>query len=303
MNNQRQTIITGTVVTAVILVHFISLVAGQWAWWIDVWSHFQLQFVVTVAVSLPLVWWITRNKLIISLVAGYIMIVGFFVISTTHQRTISLSDTRLDLYFQNVLFNLPISVHESLAKAVLAVPANIYAFVEPTPQFVEFFASEIGKPPVVVLVDDIAQNTGCVVFVSDEALVVKEAEVVKSESHDPICLVRFENFDLFVVHPLPPLSQQRFKRQNTHTQVLLDQIKKTEQANRAWVVSGDFNATLYSTRFRNAFGQYIRDHAYTWSVPSFLMIPIDHIFTNQVATVYVLPAHGSDHRGLGMVFD
>jgi hypothetical protein len=205
----------------------------------------------------------------------------------------------LDLYYQNVLFDTPPDTHEATAYALAQHHARVYAFVEPNSQFVNAFEKVLGTPPVL---QDTANSTGCAVFVTDPAIEIQDTHILKSTLHDPICFVRFATFDLFVVHPLPPTSAHRYERQNRMFEAIDTLITASSQNERAWFVVGDFNATLYSARFRSRLGMYVKKHFYTWGIPSPFMIPIDHAFGTIPHTTRVYPEHTSDHRGLGVTF-
>lgn len=289
----------GIVFFIVACAHLASIFFGTHAWWIDIFAHFQLQLGFLLLCIAPLVWWYTKSKYLFFSIGTYGLIVLIWVCMLTQTASGGEYIGGLDVYYQNVLFSTPNDTHEATVNALAQHRARVYAFVEPNPHFVDMFESISGTPPTL---QNTTNSTGCAVFVTDPTMEIRDARVIKSVHHDPICFVRFDTFDLFVVHPLPPTSAYRYERQNRMFEAIHNHIEASLQDGRAWFVVGDFNATLYSARFRDVFGAYTKTHFYTWGIPSPFTIPIDHAFGTIPHVTRVYPEYTSDHRGLGVTF-
>jgi hypothetical protein len=293
--------IAWVLVALCVCIHLLSLLLGTWVWWLDILTHLQLQYAIAGFVLTPALWFITRSAPVSLFTAGYTLCIVMWIISTLSLSGFATHETKQDIYFQNVLFGQNGAEHTSMVHTILDTPARVYAFVEPHPTFVATFAQALGRTPAIYYSRG---GSSCAVFVNDATLVVQNAYLLHNRSsHDPLCIVEFETFDLYVAHPLPPLNKHRFERQNNLLAVLRGQIANSEQAGREWVVVGDFNASLYTARMRSVFQPWLNTQHYTWHSPSPLMLPIDHAFSNRPIVVHTYPALTSDHKGLGIMLE
>lgn len=287
-------------VAVCVCIHAGTLLLGSWVWWLDIFTHFQLQYVLAGLVTTFVLWLSTRNLPITLFTAIYTLCIGLWILSTLTFSSMHASTAEVDILYQNVLFGQSNSNHARMAEVIHGIPARVYAFVEPHPTFIATFEKALGAPPVIYHSQG---GSSCAVFVNDAELVVRNAFLLHDrDSHDPLCVVEFETFDLFVAHPLPPLNKHRFERQHNLFAVLKEQIQSSESAERPWVVVGDFNASLYSPRMREAFSPWLTTQHYTWGTHSLLALPIDHAFSNRPITIKTYPAGTSDHKGLGIFY-
>ncbi len=281
------------------LLHLATIFLGDLAWWIDLWSHFQLQ-IGLLLVGLSIVGYIRFESArpYARALACYGMTILAWV-AWTGGLSWSKNAPASDVYFQNVLYSQSAQAQDALASNIARHPARIYAFVEPNPRFVANIQRILGVAPVL---HHSQGGRSCAVFVTDPTLTVDAAEIRTDPDHDPLCVVRFASFDLIVAHPLPPLNNERYQRQNAYIAALSDAFKTAEAAGRDWLMVGDLNMTPYSVRFRNAFGAYASAAHYTWRTASPLMLPIDHVFGTVPHRVQSMPAYTSDHQGLAVSF-
>lgn len=282
------------------LLHLATIFLGDLAWWIDVWSHFQLQL-GSFLIGLSLLGYIRFGSKrpyarVLACYGTVILVwVAWTIIDLSWQKTMPASD----VYFQNVLYAQSARAQDALASNIARHPARVYAFVEPNPRFVATMQRMLGVAPIL---HHSQGGRSCAVFVTDPTLTVDTAEIRTDPDHDPLCVVHFSTFDLFVAHPLPPLDRERYRRQDAYIATLTDAFNTSEAAGRDWLMVGDLNMTPYSVRFRNAFGAYARTAHYTWRTISPLMLPIDHVFGTVPHHARTMPAHTSDHRGLAISF-
>lgn len=128
-----------------------------------------------------------------------------------------------------------------------------------------------------------------------------------AETELPNIVARFDRdgheFQIVATHPLPPVSAASSHERNAQLRDLADFVKRSKLTS---IVAGDFNATPWSTAFREfAMRSGLRDSALgkgiqgTWNAKTWLIrLPIDHIFVpaeSVVTTRAVGPSVGSDH--------
>ncbi len=283
-------------------IHLITIFFGDSAWWIDIWSHFQLQLaVVLFCVALSLLLFSKANRPYAYALACYACIVsGWVAWSNDLPQPHELASTdRVDIYYQNVLYGQTPAAHRTMASNISRYPARVYAFVEPHPRFIANMHDILGVTPLIYHAQG---GASCAVFVTDPALEILSAEVHTDPHHDPLCHVRFSSLDLFVAHPLPPLNAERYMRQDAYFTLVTSEIRATETAGRAWLLVGDLNTSTYSARFRNAFGAYTHSGHYTWRTNTPLLLPIDHAFGTIPHDIKTTPSFTSDHQGLVVMF-
>lgn len=282
----------------IILLHQLTLWLGSLSWWLDVWTHFQLQYAITGIILTPIIFAVSRSYVVTLPWALYVIALCLWVVSTHSFATTNIEHA--DLLFQNIRYDQSIRAHASLATAVTAQSADVYAFAESSAAFVRAFSENTNNEPAISHLDG---GRSCAVFVATTSIDVLDADVWYTEKGDPMCMVALTDYDLYVAHPLPPLSHERFARTKAYLTLVRESIERSEALGRAWLVVGDFNSTRYSSVYRSAVGQYIGKQFYTWHTDSILMLPIDHAFSSHEVTLNPSPAYTSDHRGIAVTFE
>ncbi len=282
-----------------VLLHQLTIHAGTWWWLIDIWSHMQMQILIFFILFFTLSARYLRYTPFTIFCILYLLWLGVWVFAGTRWLATADIQAPIDVYYQNVEFQHTPHIQREMGSTLATYPARIFAFAEPSPLLIATVTALLGVAPVLEHDDG---GSSCVVFVPDTTLVVRSAEVLESPRRDPICVVHFDAFDLYVVHPLPPLNDRAFKRQKVYFVDLANKIRLSNSKGRPWLVVGDFNSTKYSAVFRHSFETYFDRQQYTWSWPGPLTIPIDHVFGSIPHTIQVYPALSSDHRGIGITF-
>lgn len=137
---------------------------------------------------------------------------------------------------------------------------------------------------------------------------LKEARLVELAGTElPNIVARIDRdgkeFQLIATHPLPPVGAERTRERNAQ---LREVAELARQSPIPCIVAGDFNATPWSSAFRDfSVRSGLRDSALgrgvqgSWNAKSWLIrIPIDHVFVSASAAVTrrtVGPHVGSDH--------
>lgn len=106
---------------------------------------------------------------------------------------------------------------QDIVNAVNKVKPKIIAMVEANPQIVSEISEKYDLPRV--WHDNFFYS--CVIWSESEPV---EARIIKLTY--PICYAKFPNFDLFVVHPLPPMTLANRDKQIQHFQELKTLIRK-----------------------------------------------------------------------------
>lgn len=288
---------TATLLLVLVALHQATLWLGPLAWWLDVWTHFQLQYAITGLILTPIVFAISRSYVITLAWALYVAAACLWVVSTHSFTTTNLEHA--DLLFQNIRYDQSVRAHANLAAAIAAQSADVYAFAESSATFVRAFSETTDTEPAISHLDG---GRSCAVFVATTSIDVLNADVWYTSKGDPMCMVALTNYDLYVAHPLPPLSQERFARTKSYLTLVRESIERSEALGRAWLVVGDFNSTRYSRVYRGAVGEYLSKQFYTWQTESILALPIDHAYSSHTLLLAQTPAYSSDHNGIAIKF-
>jgi hypothetical protein len=124
-----------------------------------------------------------------------------------------------------------------------------------------------------------------------------DAEVANL-THLPICIIRYEEYDLLSIHAHRPLGEANLKENVEFFDTIKNYIDDYESTNRSFILVGDFNSSNYSKLFRDRFGEYIQTNRYTWMTNTPITLPIDHVITNMNVEVAQQRIKGSDHSAL-----
>lgn len=234
------------------------------------------------------VWWQVFVGMYVAAIIVFVAPSGF----ATH-------DVRSDssqLYFHNVQHSTKPAVIKEQAFIINSHPASTIVLVEPLNDLIEAVSVERGDPAVY---HPHQRGLSCAVWHASSSQVLS-ATVVTSDEHDPLCHVSLDEYELFVVHPLPPFGFERAKRQQMTFAALKNLINQAESQGRGWLVVGDFNSSTYSPVFRHYFKEYEAKRNYSWQWPTPLTIPIDYAFGTVMKDAKKLPTTSSDHNALGV---
>ncbi len=274
----------------------VSVYFGQYWWFLDLFAHMKLQITLVLLLGATGLCFFSRNRLVAGCIFAYLALqVGMTLSTSTFVDT---PQDTLDMYFHNTLYYQNKEDYIVQAQNIADAHADVYALVEPHQELITQLTLALGQEPVVY--HDEA-GLSCAVFTHYPHRVV-EHKVLLSSEHDPLCILRFEDYDLIVVHPSPPTQEATFNRQHTYFEQVSALITHAQAQERNWYVVGDFNSTHYSSTFRKYFGEFVSEKIYSWSWPSLITIPIDYAFGSMESTVHRYPRNYSDHHALGVVF-
>ncbi len=107
----------------------------------------------------------------------------------------------------------------------------------------------------------------------------------------PIGYFRTKNKDYYIVHPLPPFTNEMYNLQKT----FFTDTEKLIGNNNNFVLIGDFNSSTYSWVFKSHFWKYVYEPIYSWWVNTPLTIPIDYAISNKKLDIHPGAKLSSDH--------
>lgn len=114
----------------------------------------------------------------------------------------------------------------------------------------------------------------------------------------PVGYFRTEAREYYVVHPLPPMDAELYDAQKR----FFSEISEKVEGKSDFVIVGDFNSTPFSRVFQKYFGNLSDRTVYSWGTDSVLTIPIDHALSVVPADVRPGPKLTSDHNPLVVNF-
>lgn len=251
----------------------------------DLFSHFQLQY-IAVGIILIILNFISKNlRFAIPLGVYLAMLFGLFILPV---QLVPEGIYQADIFYLNSNYGNQES--EEIINSIAASDPYTVALVEINPKLKAELQIKYGEP--VVYTDKGALS--CAVFTKRDLI---DAYLV-TESIYPICVVKFQDYTLYLIHPVPPLSSSQYKAQAKYFEQISALIKTDQDNGDRFILVGDFNSTYYSGQFRDSFGGYFKKNYYTWATNSLLTLPIDHALSNESLRVSKTGRLSSDHSGL-----
>ncbi len=246
--------------------------------------HFQLQyFVVALVCTLGL---LAMKKWYLASSGGIFMLLLYILL--LHPIQLFAGEVeRVDIFYMNSHYSN--EDMQPIIEAIEEYSPKTIALVESNPLIVESLA-DIGLEPSV---NHRSYASSCTVYTSNEL-----SSMVEGQTHLPLCIVSYDDYDLITVHAHRPLGKANIKENVEFFDQLVAIIEDYEEAGRKFIIVGDFNATRYSSYFRSRFGKYVVTNLYSWMVNTPFALPIDHVITNMDVDFVRSGNLGSDHRAL-----
>ena len=282
---------------------------GVFAWWLDLFAHFRLQYAGMFGLSLVLAGLARRGSLAATaalLLVAELALLAPYAISEERASV----GAPLRLAHLNVLTSN--RQHAEVAAWIAGTGADVVLLQEIDPRWATALAAVPGYRVVDVLAR--ADNFGL-------AALVREGSAVEVVAHErpvfaglPALALQLRHegraLALLSLHTLPPVSRANAATRDEQLRAAADWSAAQAEAGRAPVLLGDLNATPFSAGVRPLRTVGLRDSlapggllaAGSWpALPGPLRIAIDHCWHDAgLVTVRraVGPALGSDHRPL-----
>jgi len=243
--------------------------------------HFQLQyfilvFIFTTGLILMRKWYIS--------IAGVIFMILLYILFLHPIQFFSGSVEKVDIFFINSHYSN--DNVQPIIDAIEEYTPETIAIVESNPLIIQ----ELKGEPIL---NHRAYASSCTIYTNNHI----SAEI-EGRTHLPLCIIHYQDYDLITVHAHRPLAKANIEENTEFFDQLKELIESYEKTNMKFIIVGDFNSTLYSSYFRDRFGNYISKNLYTWMVNTPFALPIDHVITNMDVDYGRTKDLGSDHTAL-----
>lgn len=282
---------------------------GAWVWWLDLLTHFRLQYAATLLLAAVLAATL-RDRRLLALAAGLLALELVWLAPYALPRPRPASGPSLHLAHFNVL--TANRQHDAVQAWVADAGAELVLLEEVSPRWAEVLARTPGYRPLAVVARE--DNFGLEFLLRDGAAI----EVVASETLEfagvPALALQLRHHGrplaILGLHTLPPVSARNAAIRDNQLRAAAEWSRTQQAAGWTTVVLGDFNATPFSGGVTPLATAGLRDSlaagglltAGSWpDLPWPLRIAIDHCWHDaRLVTVArtVGPALGSDHRPL-----
>jgi len=287
-------------------------------WFIDIFSHFRLQILIL----LWLVSWILlfpylkyywekmkENKLTISdrkysFVAFFNFIIPIVLIlfmseplSTTLWNNGKIKNTIwVKIFYQNIQREVDKEDIELIYTQIKESNPEIITVVENSYEFHDYLYEKWWKR--------ISGNkwTECGWYIKSDNEREIVSEIIKTDVNYDICKFIYDNVNIFVVHPHPPMNKWQYDRWKWFFGELVWITDKVLLEDHKLIIVWDFNATIYNSHFRESFNHIYKKSYYSRHsvglLDFFLTLPIDHVLSN-IKNIWfnTLEYTSSDHKG------
>ncbi len=282
---------------------------GAWVWWLDLPSHFRIQYAALLLISLVLAAALRSRRLVIAAAALLLLeLISLAPYAVPGDRSAAGPSLRL-AHFNVLSANRE---HAQVQAWIVETAAELVFLQEVTPRWAEVLAATPGYRLIEVVARDdnfglaiLARDGGAVEIVGREQLVFGglPALAVQLRHHGRALAV-------LSLHTLPPLSAAASARRDAQLTAAAQWAATRQTSGAAAVIVGDFNATPFSAALAPLTAAGLRDSlaaggllgAGSWpDVIGPLRIAIDHCWHDaRLVTTQreVGPALGSDHRPL-----
>lgn len=282
---------------------------GAWAWWLDLFAHFRLQYTAALLLALGLAAAARRWRL--ALLAALLLAPNLLPIARlTLARAPAADDPPLPLAHFNLLTS-----NRSHA-AVTGWIADSGAALVSLQEVDERWAGVLAGVPGYHLLHALprADNFGLALVLRDDAAALVTAVTPLELAGMPALAVQLRHADrsiaLLSLHTLPPVSRRNAGIRDAQLTAAAAWAQAQREAGAAPVILGDLNATPFSAALAPLIAADLRDSllagglwtAGSWpDLPWPLRIAIDHCWHDAQLVVRdraIGPALGSDHRPL-----
>lgn len=282
------------IVSLIIMISAISIFIPGVHYYIDLFSHFQLQYFTVLLMLLLAGLLIPKmdRKLIIPVVIYEILLASalFPMRMTAAEKDLI---ARSDIFFINANYY---NENADIAEYIVDTDINTIAIVETNEALITNLTKHYGPP---ISQEGVGSKT-CVIFSNEPNI---EYPLDQNAYAYPICTTIIDGTVLVVIHPYPPFGNEYYFAQIEHFEQIGDLLDKIRDDGYNFILMGDFNSSIYSPVFRHEFSEFFKQNNYTWSASLPLMLPIDHAMSNMPIEVAPSKTLSSDHAGLFVDID
>lgn len=279
----------------IISVSVISRYIGGVWFFIDLFSHFQLQYLIAITVifMIGVIFKLADFKifgLIFVFVISQLIIIYPLKFSKASDEQISKSDL---FYINANYFN---KEGNTISQYIEDKKMETVAIVELNEDLDSKMQDNYGLP----VVRSGFNSKTCAIYSNNPT--AQEYHINGDTFTYPICTAKIDAFVIVLIHPYPPFGQLYYENQIKYFEEISSLLNNLEAKNEKFILIGDFNSSIYSPIFREKFKDIFKINNYTWKPYFPLMIPIDHAMSNIDIKVAITDKLTSDHAGLFVDF-
>ncbi len=287
---------------------------GRWFWFFDLFSHFRVQQVGFLILSLPfLIWW--KKNILVVLSVFIILIAGFPLLAYCPGLAPSSEEPPVAHPFRVTYANVNVANlnYDAIVSVLLKDKPDVLVISEISASLHEAMTPYLKE----YLFQKVVPRSDCFGLGVFSRVPVKFMDVrFLGEPRLPSirCVIALgaKECVIWATHPTPPMGKKVWGWRNEQLKILLQEI---EADPRPRIVVGDLNMAPWCSwfgMFQTAAG--LKDSSQgkgivpTWPfyLPALLRIPLDHILVSEdffviQRDVFSLP--GSDHRPLSVVLE
>ncbi len=273
----------------IILISILSRLLPDINYFIDLFSHFQLQYFITLMLLLTLgllIPQLDKRLLIPVIIYQIVLAIAIFPMKISPAENELITDS--DIFFINANYY---NNGDDISEYIRSLNINTVAIVETNENIISDLTKTYGEPRSI---EGYGGKT-CVIFSKEP---VFDYLIDQNNFTYPVCTTVLNDTVLVVVHPYPPFGNNNYFAQIDHFNEVSTLLEQIEEDGYNFILMGDFNSTIYSPIFRREFSGIFKQNNYTWSAAFPLALPIDHAMSN--ISIHVSPSKilSSDHSGL-----
>lgn len=269
---------------SIITISFTSLFLSKNLFLIDLFSHYQLQYLT---ILLIIAIFSLFYKKIFSFIIISIYITSIFYIYLMPFQIFP-SEIQGDIFYMNTYyynFNDEIIINEILKNS-----PEIIFLVEANEKLISKLSKYYGKPVI-------ERNNKFDSFVLFSKINYSNPKINQIDGLNYIT-IKFDKFTLFGIHAYDPLSPNKRKKNIQLIKTIREQINTIDKADEKFIILGDFNNTYFSATFRDYFKEFFHKNIFSWSTNRPWILPIDHALSNFEIEISPTKKLSSDHNGL-----
>ncbi len=280
----------------IITISVISRYIGGVWFFIDLFSHFQLQYLIAISFLfiIGIILKVTNFKtlgLIFAFVISQLIIIYPMKITQASKEHVSSSDL---FYINANYFNNDL---ETIYEYIQNKDLENVAIVELNETLDLKIQEKYGAP----IVTSGYNSKTCAIYSKNQS--AEKYNLDEETFTYPICTAKINGFVIILIHPYPPFGKLYYENQIKYFKEISSLLKYFEDKNEKYILIGDFNSSIYSPIFRENFENIFKINNYTWRPYFPLMLPIDHAMSNTDIKVTITDRLTSDHSGLFVDFE
>jgi endonuclease/exonuclease/phosphatase (EEP) superfamily protein YafD len=299
---------------------------GAWHWFIDLFAHFRWQYAAASLVCLAAAL-LGRRPRLVGISALVLLwngaLIAQYPLSNT-RRTPTIETPFPDVFVEiakdiatkplKVVFaNLAMAPSSATLFALIhAQSPDVIAVAELSSALNAKFVSEFSADYAVQILAPDAGWQGIGVMLKNKRLPGAIATLIsETEFGFPTARLRWPGGELLVVHPIPPVASDAAAARD-HYFAALARYAAAQDSAQTLIVTGDFNATVWSAPYREMLrtGGFVDSSTHFWPLPTWhgpsllfapLSVPIDQLLVRGPAAVRarrVISNPDSDHSML-----